>query len=794
MKKLFFLLLAVAALASCAQTDFYKAEDGRITLGGVPQYYVGTNLWYASELALSDPARLTAELDSLKALGIWNLRVLATDENFEGMDIALREMSSRGMAAVMFLNNAWEWSPDGYRSYLAQATGEYQAHPATDGYGPYCEAMSKFARNETAMQLYREHVERVVTRYKDNPTVFSWQLCNEPRPFSSEPEAVEAFVKYIQGTADFIKSLDSNHMVSTGSEGSIGCNQDIELFERTHNWPSIDYCTIHIWPYNWSWVDESSVASGMEEARKKIGQYIDEHILKCYRMGKPVVVEEFGYPRDGFEWRNTGTTHYRDSIYAYVFDRVIESARKGDRLAGCNFWGWSGLAKQTNQFWQEGDDLCGDPSQEAQGLNGVYLSDLSTIDVIRSSTEKLAKNVSVFSPIDKWMFLGEGPYVLPICLSGERDLDLELKVDLLTDLSLMSEVKDTVFRYSETVKAPAGLKTVEVSIPGLEPGFYQVCLSIGKPHPNGLHWFEVGKFNIGVNPEQIVSPQDKPEDFDAFWEQTLAELAAVPMDVTMTEEPEHSNELRKTYTVEFKSLGGVVAGGRLCMPVAPGKYRTYIDYMGYGANPFWYDPSADPETVEFLVSVRDQGIFKRYGQYRWIDRGLASRDDFYYRGAYCDVKRAVDFVCSLDAVDQDHLFARGESQGGAFTWISASLDDRIDAAAPAVPFLSDYEDYGRIVRWPMWEVYEQAESEGIEREALLDMMRYFDVKNFTDRITCPVYMAFGLQDPTCPPHTNFAGYNQVTAPKSYWCVPTCGHGMWLEPSWTAERAAFFEKY
>ena len=795
MKKLFTLLCALAVLASCAKTEFYKAEDGRITLGGVPQYYVGTNLWYASALALSDHDRLCAELDSLKALGIWNLRVLATDENWEGMDLALKEMRSRGMAAVLFLNNAWEWSPDGYRSYLTKVTGEYQAHPAVDGYGPYCDAMSKFAQNGDALKLYREHVERVVLRYKDDPTVFSWQLCNEPRPFSSEPEAVEAFVSYIQGTAAFIKSLDPNHMVSTGSEGSIGCNQDIELFERTHNCPDIDYCTIHIWPYNWSWVDESSVGSGMDGARTKIGKYIDEHIGKCYRMDKPVVIEEFGYPRDGFEYLNTSPTTFRDSIYAYVFDRVLKSACEGGRLAGCNFWGWSGLAKQTHQFWQEGDDLCGDPSQEAQGLNGVYMSDTSTISVIREYTDKLAGTVTVYSPIvDRRLFFGEGPYVLPVCVSGQRALDLELKLDIISDLSLMSEVKDTVFRYTADVKAPAGLKTIEVSIPGLEPGFYQVCLSIGKPHADGIHRFPAGKFNIGVNPEQIESPQDKPADFDAFWEQTLAELASVPMEVTMTEEPEHSNDLRKSYTVEFKSLGGVVAGGRLCMPVAPGKYRTFIDYMGYGANPFWYDPSAAPQTVEFLVSVRDQGIFKRLGQYRWIDRGLGSREDFYYRGAFCDVVRAIDFVCSLDAVDQDHLFARGESQGGAFTWISASLDDRIDAIAPAVPFLSDYEDYGRIVRWPMWEVYGQAETEGIDRGELLSMMRYFDVKNFTDRISCPVYMAFGLQDPTCPPHTNFAGYNQVTAPKSYWCVPTCGHAMWLEPSWEAERTAFFEKY
>jgi cephalosporin-C deacetylase-like acetyl esterase len=52
-------------------------------------------------------------------------------------------------------------------------------------------------------------------------------------------------------------------------------------------------------------------------------------------------------------------------------------------------------------------------------------------------------------------------------------------------------------------------------------------------------------------------------------------------------------------------------------------------------------------------------------------------------------------------------------------------------------------------------------------------------------------MAFGLQDPTCPPHTNFAIYNNLgSAEKHYFCVPTCGHAMWLEPDWPPVRDAF----
>ncbi len=385
-----------------------------------------------------------------------------------------------------------------------------------------------------------------------------------------------------------------------------------------------------------------------------------------------------------------------------------------------------------------------------------------------------------------WVFEGRKACKLDVNVSGSLIDGKKLDLTLIRDLSLMSEVKDTVLVRSKRIKAKAGKAALSFNLGRLEPGFYQVNLSEGPQIYK--------RFNIGVNPEKIVSPQDKRPDFDEFWEKTLAELAMVPFDAKLTVDKAHSNDVRTTYLVTMKSFGGETMGGILCMPNKPGRYNTFIDYLGYGANPIWYDPSANPETVEFLVSVRDQGTLKRQGHYRWIDRGLDCKENFYYRGAFCDVVRAIDFVSSLDNVDPEHLYARGESQGGAFTLISVSLDHRIKACAPSVPFLSDFEHYSQIVPWPMQEVIKESKSLGIAREDLFEMLSYFDVKNFVDRIQCPVYMAFGLQDGTCPPHTNFAGYNLITAPKKWWCAPENGHETWALPEWFKARAEFFKPF
>ena len=377
-------------------------------------------------------------------------------------------------------------------------------------------------------------------------------------------------------------------------------------------------------------------------------------------------------------------------------------------------------------------------------------------------------------PDNGWLFLGEAPYTLATKVNAAPG---PASFCLVTDRSLMGE-PEVIFTADATVGADS---TLCVELGALEPGFYQVRLR------------DSVRFNIGVRPDAVVSAPDARPDFNAFWERTFAELETVPMEPEWVEIPENTNELRSTFDVFYKSLGGETTGCTVCIPNAPGKYPVYLQYMGYGAPHFRFDPSANPDRIDILVSVRGQGIFKK-AEERWICQGLADKETYYYRGAFCDVKRAVDFAASLEKADTDRIVAFGESQGGAFTFIAAATDTRIKVAAPAVPFLGDYPDYARIVDWPMDQVFEEADNLGIGREELFRTLSYFDVKNFAPRITCPVIMAFGLQDPTCPPHTNFSIYNNLgTQDKRFVCVPTCGHAMWLEPAWPPIRDAFFSE-
>ena len=127
-----------------------------------------------------------------------------------------------------------------------------------------------------------------------------------------------------------------------------------------------------------------------------------------------------------------------------------------------------------------------------------------------------------------------------------------------------------------------------------------------------------------------------------------------------------------------------------------------------------------------------------------------------------DAVRVIDFLGTREKVQQYNIFAEGASQGGALTLAAAALcDGRINAIAPAVPFMGDFPDYFQIAPWPANVANAKRVQLGMTEEEMYCMLSYFDTKNLATMITCPVYMDFSLQDNVCPPHTNWASYNNL---------------------------------
>lgn len=420
--------LAAGILPACtlatgvpALKGLVRREGTAFRRGAAPYRIVGANMWYAAWLGADseygDRARLTRELDRLQALGINNLRIMAAAEEgplknsikpgfsredgslnpglLAGLDYAMAEIARRGMSAVVCLGNFWEWS-GGFGTWLYRVTGNYMdmgdpAHP----WPAYPDATSAFYANGEAVALYREHVRAIVTRtnsitgqrYIDDAGVMCWQLANEPRPGVSDPVIArhrEAYIRWIDETAGLIRSLDPNHMVSLGHEGTMGANGSEDILRRAHR--NMDYLTAHIWPLNWGWVDGRNLAGTWDAGRAKVRSYLAAHERLARELGKPLLIEEFGFPRDGESYSPDAATGYREQYYRTIYDAVEASWAAGGPLQGSNFWAWNGEARAAHPDarFRDGDRAyMGDPPHEPQGWYGLFDSDNDMLGLIR---------------------------------------------------------------------------------------------------------------------------------------------------------------------------------------------------------------------------------------------------------------------------------------------------------------------------------------------------------------------------------------------------------------------------
>jgi mannan endo-1,4-beta-mannosidase len=431
MRKLLFYVGLLFLFLSCKsnnQKQFIKVNGITFEINGESYSFIGANYWFGAILASKgeggDRERLLKELDLMKDIGINNIRILVgaegpngepfrvtpalqlapgvyNDTILDGLDFLLVEMKKRQQYAILYLQNSWDWS-GGYAQYLNW-----------NGYGPipypnvkpntwpdFINYSSKFHQCGKCKEQYLEFVSFIIGRtnryskvkYTDDPTIMTWEIGNEPRAFGDKN--IPAFEKWIKETASLIKSIDKNHLVTTGTEGKHGSEQSMELFERVHSDPNIDYLTMHIWPKNWGWLNIKDIAGTLDTSITNTNIYMNDHFVVARKLNKPIVLEEFGLPRDYHGYAPHEPATCRDKYYKNAFEQIIYHTEKKDVLAGCNIWAFGGMCRPIpgQIYWKRGDCLIGDPPCEEQGLNSVYDSDTSTIMMIKEYNEKI-KNI-----------------------------------------------------------------------------------------------------------------------------------------------------------------------------------------------------------------------------------------------------------------------------------------------------------------------------------------------------------------------------------------------------------------
>lgn len=282
--------------------------------------------------------------------------------------------------------------------------------------------------------------------------------------------------------------------------------------------------------------------------------------------------------------------------------------------------------------------------------------------------------------------------------------------------------------------------------------------------------------------QTYLPPRREPDDFDAFWQQTLDAARQFPLNAHF--EPVATDlKLIEVFDVTFAGYGGQPIKGWFLLPRQRAEpLPCVVEYIGYGGGRglpldwlLW--PTAGYALL--VMDIRGQGSAWRTGDTPdpepegsnphypgFMTRGVLHPDTYYYRRVFTDAVRAVEAARTHTAVDPQRIIITGGSQGGGITLAVAGLVPDLWAAMPDVPFLCHFRRAVELVdSFPYQEIARFCQRHRDKVDVVFATLNYFDGMHFAARATCPALFSAGLMDDICPPSTVFAAYNHYAAAK-----------------------------
>jgi mannan endo-1,4-beta-mannosidase len=302
---------------SARSSGFVQTRGGRFVIDGKPFRFVGANV--ALMFRDEDRERMPETLKRASDRGIRVVRVWAfgeggpddigpladladwprthpfrwapgkwNEEAFVHLDQVIAEARKNNLLVQLCLTNWWR-DTGGVTQYLRWA-GINDAADDRFRFGINPERAMLFYTNETTRRLYREHIEQLVMRrntvtgilYRDDPTIFGWELMNEAQALTGRWAERRAWI--IEMSA-YIRSLDQNHIIAPGTWGYRTAAERREWL-ADHILPNIDYCDVHNYPRD----DTDSFV----DSPQALQAFLDNRAAAANSLKKPLVMGEFG--------------------------------------------------------------------------------------------------------------------------------------------------------------------------------------------------------------------------------------------------------------------------------------------------------------------------------------------------------------------------------------------------------------------------------------------------------------------------------------------------------------------
>ena len=236
------------------------------------------------------------------------------------------------------------------------------------------------------------------------------------------------FRNWLRRFATKIKSWDTNHLLTLGSEGDDPRKENTRgtNFRFEQSVAELDYTTIQIFPNELGWYSSDHAAGRtLPEAVAKCKEYLELHTKISEQIKKPLVIDAIGLVRDAGATRPGSATTSRDEFLKSLLYEVTLYVNHGRGVGGASFWGWSGegrpfitrdesaidpvtgvvprsVTDRVDRMWYPGDAYTGDPPDQTQGRFSIFDQDAETRIVIEDYAQKLNLPVPEKQPETKF--------------------------------------------------------------------------------------------------------------------------------------------------------------------------------------------------------------------------------------------------------------------------------------------------------------------------------------------------------------------------------------------------------
>ncbi|HEY3319069.1 MAG TPA: acetylxylan esterase [Planctomycetota bacterium] len=283
-----------------------------------------------------------------------------------------------------------------------------------------------------------------------------------------------------------------------------------------------------------------------------------------------------------------------------------------------------------------------------------------------------------------------------------------------------------------------------------------------------------------------------PQDMDSFWDASIATMRKLDPHLEL-QPAEFQAPGAECFDMYFSGMGGARIHAKYLRPKnAKGRLPAVCIFHGYtGSSGEWFDKLAwvgQGFCVAALDCRGQGGLSQDIGGVRGtthnghIIRGLndESPAKLLFRDIFLDTAQMARIVMSLPEVDPNRVGATGGSQGGGLTLACASLEPAIKRAAPVFPFLCDYKrvwemDLAKDAYQELKTFFRHFDPCHAREQEIFTRLGYIDCQHLAKRIRGQILMGVGLMDTICPPSSQFAAYNKMTAKKEMVLYPDFGH-------------------